>query len=81
MTYGDPPMSTTESARVASNGRWSAPGARARASAIQRAAQRRYAERAVDPDGVMSPDELDAAVRNYYRARMARVRSAGRAAS
>lgn len=73
------PLNASERARIASNRRWSKPGERERQSAALVAGNRRFAERQVDPDGVMSPDELDAAVRNYYRERMARVRAGKRA--
>lgn len=68
-------MNTRERARLASNTRWSKPGARDEQSRIMREASRRRLERLVDPEGVMSPAELDAAVANARRAQMARVRS------
>lgn len=70
-----------ERARIASNTRWSKPGAREEASRILRAANRARYARLVDPDGVMSPAELDAAIVNARRAVMARVRAQRAAAA
>lgn len=66
----------TERARIAANERWARPGARARQSAVLRAAYRRRLAALVDPDGTMGPAELDAAIVNAAKAATARIRAA-----
>lgn len=75
MTGDLTPQQRSERARIASNERWSRAGAREAQSATLRASLRARLEQQVDPDGVMTPDELEQAVRNANRARMAKVRA------
>ena len=52
-----------ERARLGAGTRWSKPGARERQADAARAAMYRRLRDQVDPDGVMSPDELADAIR------------------
>lgn len=63
-------------ARIAANERWARPGARAEQSATLRAATRRRLQTQVDPDGVMSEAELEAAIQNANKAIGARLNAA-----
>jgi hypothetical protein len=63
--------------------RWStanSPEARARGTQAARNAQRTALERRADPDGVLSPDELAAAVARLRQAHMCRMALASAAA-
>lgn len=70
------PDQRRERARIAANERWARPGAREAQSATLRASVRARLAAEVDPDGVMSPEELEAAVGNAAKALGARLRAA-----
>lgn len=65
-----------ERARIGAGTRWSKPGARERQAAAARAAMYRRVRDEVDPDGVMSADELAAAIQAANAANAARLRLA-----
>jgi len=65
-----------ERARLGAGTRWSKPGARERQADAARAAMYRRLRDQVDPDGVMSPDELADAIRAATAANAARLRLA-----
>jgi hypothetical protein len=66
----------TERARIAANERWARPGAREAQSRTLAAVFRARLVAEVDPDGVMGPEELEAALVNARRAIGARLRAA-----
>lgn len=65
-----------ERARIGAGTRWAKPGARERQAAAARAAMYRRLRDQVDPDGVMAPDELAAAIQAAIAANAARLRLA-----
>jgi len=65
-----------ERARIGAGTRWSKPGARERQAAAARAAMYRRLRDQVDPDGVMGPDELAAAIQSAASVNAARLRLA-----
>lgn len=72
-------MNPTTRAKIAANERWSRPGARAQQSAALRAAHRRRLAEEIDPDGRMTPAELESALENARKAighRLAAARAA-----
>lgn len=70
------PDERRERAKTGAGVRWAKPGARERQAAAARAAMRARLAEQVDPDGLMSPDELDAAVASAAKAQGARLRLA-----
>jgi hypothetical protein len=68
-----PPDIAHHRAVIASNARWSRPGARERQSATQSEARRRLYESRVDPDGILDPAERARLADNALRADMARL--------
>jgi FAD/FMN-containing dehydrogenase len=65
-----------ERARIGAGKRWSQPGARERQAEAARAAMYRRLRDQVDPDGVMDPDELSAAISSAASEQAARLRLA-----